>query len=91
VSTFEIDQEISFELFPNPSADVIYLTSDATENLTLAIVDLKGRTISIQDLNIPIQKTMINLDHLAAAQYFLQISNASGNLVSIITIQKMNK
>jgi len=91
VNTIDFDFGFNFSVFPNPTTELVYISSDATENLSLTIVDLEGRKLSTQELTLPIDKEAIDVASLPAAQYFLQISNASGKLLYMFTLQKITK
>ncbi len=91
VSTYEFDNEFTFEVFPNPTSESLYISADADENLSIEIVDLLGRSLATQELTSPIQKSAIPVSDLAAGQYFLKISNTDGHLIFAHTFQKINQ
>ena len=89
VGTFEPSNDLKFEAFPNPTSEIVYVSSNSNKRLSVAIVDLMGRTLSIQDIEFPVVKAPIYLSGLPAATYFLRISDKSGNANYILTILKM--
>jgi len=62
-------------LFPNPTADIATLTVDnyKSENLWYQLFDKDGK--QLESANIPGDKTTISMGSLAAATYFLKVTD----------------
>lgn len=64
----EFDQ-VSIELFPNPSSDKLTITGEHIDRIqSYQIVDIQGRIVSQNTFN-----TIINVESLATGMYFLKL------------------
>ena len=68
----------SFELYPNPSKDRIYIASDYTKEVEVHVLNLLGKVVYISN-NIKVGD-FIDLKNLEAGVYYVKI-NAAGNEV----------
>jgi PKD repeat protein len=93
VGTEEINQESKWEVFPNPSYDMIFLQLDKTEikeNENLTLVDFQGRTIQSWNTSQfgEILSSGISIQHLSPGLYFLKRFNTNG--ISLRKLVKIN-
>ncbi|MEP0263011.1 T9SS type A sorting domain-containing protein [Dokdonia sp.] len=69
LNTEEFGQDISIQLFPNPSLDKITITGDHINRIqSYQIIDIQGRIISQN-----IFDTIIDVESLATGMYFLKL------------------
>ena len=64
------DEEMSFEIYPNPAVDQLQIKTSGAFNAT--IIDLTGRTI------LSTHENVIDISSLQSGQYFMVLSNESG-------------
>jgi len=76
------------KVYPNPSKDLIQVSSDNIDlnNKTLRVLDLQGRLILSEDLN-PGQNT-ISVASMKRGLYVIQILDQNGQLVSLTKLVK---
>ncbi len=74
------------QLFPNPTQGhlTVRFISGSSEKTTVNILDVYGKTILRQTLEpqIGLNDLLIEIDHLAASVYYLQLNNASAATIS---------
>lgn len=71
-----IEKEVSFELYPNPSTDVLNIVSaSAMEHLN--IIDLSGKIVRTEKLN-GLGTTFLEVDTLEAGTYLIEVRTAEG-------------
>lgn len=69
LNTEEFGQDISIQLFPNPSQDKITITSDHIDRIqSYQIIDIQGRIITQNTF-----ETTIDVENLATGMYFLKL------------------
>ena len=71
----EVPIATEFKLFPNPSSDVITITTNSSSANQYAIVDVLGKNIERGILN---SETHINISALNNGLYFVKITNDNG-------------
>ena len=64
--------QATINLFPNPSTDMLTITGDFSELVTLKIVDLNGKVLHQSDQFFA-EQADINLDAIPSGSYFLQV------------------
>jgi PKD repeat protein len=65
----------SFDVFPNPTQNIIYIQSDAKIE-SIRLIDLNGRTMLTNVA--PTSKTQINIESLASGVYTMVIASEEG-------------
>jgi hypothetical protein len=88
---FEPFKDLNFNVFPNPTAEGVFISTSAEESLRAEVIDMTGRILITKDLEFPIDKTPIHLQTLPSAHYFLKISDKTGTPIFIFSIQKINQ
>lgn len=82
----------SLNIFPNPATNyaVVNLTVANEGIYNLTILDLAGRTIRTQNVNVESVETTLNLDlaGINSGVYFVKISGNNTNLVEKVIVQK---
>jgi hypothetical protein len=85
---------VSVSIYPNPSAGMlsIKISSAETRTLDMQVLDMSGKLISKREeaMSKGDQTVSIDLTHLAAGQYMLQVTDTKANTRSTYTIQKNN-
>jgi hypothetical protein len=61
-----------FNLYPNPSSDLIHLSLDVNENLEVVILDAMGRVVHKTSSNM--STVTIKTDNLTAGQYWVKVN-----------------
>lgn len=79
------EQELSFQVYPNPTSDVLYIR-DFPGDATLRITDLQGRVVSSQAMLAG--DNMVLTNGLHAGLYFLDFQGENGSVRKKITIVK---
>ena len=90
-NTYQAFSDLTFEVFPNPTADAVLITTSAEQPFTATIYDLNGRALILQELEFPIKRTPIRLRDFAAGHYFLKITDENGTPIFNSTIQKIDQ
>lgn len=62
---------LSFNLYPNPSSDLIHLSLDGNENLEVVILDAMGRVVHKTSSNM--STVTIKTNNLTAGQYWVKV------------------
>lgn len=84
VSVNEIEQNLNFDLYPNPSNGIINLTVNNKAATRVKVYDLSGK-ISFET-EITTYKKQLNLSHLANGSYFVELSNEKENIIRKLQI-----
>ena len=89
-STGTHDAALPYEVvvFPNPTAQTLYVTADTPEPLVAELVTLDGKILRSIELGFPIEKFAISMATYPAASYFLVIKDGKG-AYSSFKIQKL--
>lgn len=74
-------RQIQFELFPNPTSDILFVKSTGDRISGIRVIDLNGKIVRQLD-GINSTANQIDLNHLPAGTYLVQVVNNSGNGVS---------
>lgn len=88
-STFELDETITFNVYPNPVVNQLSVEVSVLElGSTIQLIDSRGRIIFekvINDLT-----TIIDFSSLSMGSYHLNLQSINQNLLKTFTIQKAN-
>ncbi len=63
----------SFEVYPNPAQNILFITGEIKNNLPYWISDVEGNCVLQGNLN----SNYINIEDLPAGQYFLNLNNTT--------------
>ena len=66
------------EVFPNPTANAVYLTAPTTQQLWAELADVDGRVILRQRLEPPVAQTPLSMAQLPSGTYFLIVKDKNG-------------
>jgi PKD repeat protein len=80
------NKNIEFEIFPNPSNGVFFLSQKANTDSQLTVFDIFGKKIINLDFKTESEK--LDLSHLSNGVYFLTIENKDGFKTKKISISK---
>jgi subtilisin family serine protease len=80
-----IEQQEGFRVFPNPSADVIYLESYAQPMKSISLVNPLGQVLIQRKINDT--KATLDLDGIAPGNYFIQLYFDNKLSVAKISVQ----
>ncbi len=75
-------------VFPNPTAQTLYVTADAPEPLVAELVALDGKVLQTIELGFPTETFAISMATYPAASYFLVVKDEKG-AYSSFKIQKL--
>jgi Leucine-rich repeat (LRR) protein len=76
--------KVSVALYPNPSSDIVTITSNVTEKIgTISIIDVSGKKLLSQN-----QSNIINVKHLANGMYFVTIEVGQQIITKKLLIKK---
>ena len=78
LSTVNINKS-EVKLYPNPTADVLNIETDANKNL-IKIIDLSGKVISTY--SVQENKISLKVQHLPKGIYIVEIENEKGKTIS---------
>ena len=90
-STYQPFEDLKFQVYPNPTADRILISTSAEKPLHATIFDLTGSVLKEQALTYPIDQTAMHLGHFPSGHYFLKITDEKGLLIFSSSIQKINQ
>lgn len=84
--SIEENKNIDFEIFPNPSMGIFYISQEAGTDSQVTVYDIFGKKIIDLDFNTETEK--FDLSHLSNGVYFLTIENKNGYKIEKISISK---
>lgn len=81
----------SFEVFPNPASEILYINYSATqkEDIKFSLMNLSGKTIlapRTQEVLPGVSQTALSLQGISAGIYMLELSTAQGKMIRKIVI-----
>jgi hypothetical protein len=79
MSVFDREAPESFEIWPNPADDEVWIVNESAMREELAILNLQGSTVKIQWLNSG--KSKIEIDQLPSGMYILRLANKTSKLI----------
>ncbi|WP_051291139.1 putative Ig domain-containing protein [Pedobacter glucosidilyticus] len=82
-----LSNEISFNIYPNPSSDIVNITFNAGKFTIMALMDMNGKVILKKALTAPATEILLDLRDLAPASYLIQFSG-NQNIATKILIKK---
>ncbi|MDA8956622.1 T9SS type A sorting domain-containing protein [Flavobacteriales bacterium] len=80
------NKNIEFEVFPNPSNGVLFLSQDVNSKSEVTVFDIFGKKIT--DFEFKTETERFDLSHLSNGVYFLTIKNENGFKTEKISISK---
>lgn len=80
------NKNIDFEIFPNPSNGVLFLSQNVNSKSEVTVFDIFGKKIT--DLEFKTETERFDLSHLSNGIYFLTIKNENGFKTEKISISK---
>ncbi len=89
----EIDMIVNYNLYPNPTNDVINieLELNANASLQITLVNVQGKIISQKTLALKKDKQSViqfNLDNESKGIYFLQFQDREGTISKVVAFNK---
>ena len=75
----------SFELYPNPSKDKIYLVSDYTKQIQVHVINLLGKEVYVSN-NLK-SGDFVDLTNLEAGVYYFKINTADEEIIKMVIKQ----
>jgi hypothetical protein len=76
----QAEAQAGIELYPNPTADVIYVKlTDPSEVFVVEIMDMSGRIVSRSELNA--DQNSISLQALNEGSYFVRMHNSDSSII----------
>lgn len=84
-----LDLFVDVKVFPNPASDVVNIRFDAPVDgeITITIVDSKGRLVKRDLIEASMAEKQINLQDFAAGIYYLRLTK--GNLFNVYKVVKL--
>ena len=77
-------EEASFKVFPNPSAELIYIDNRQKEHMNLQLINQKGVSVLSQKSNK--EEVVVNVKNIPAGLYTLKVQTASKSVNRKIVI-----
>lgn len=71
---------ISLNVYPNPTTDVLYVTSNANQNATVTILDVTGRQVAEGVQNVQ-GSFVVNVAALSQGVYIMSYQTESGSII----------
>ncbi len=71
-------EKSSFQLYPNPAIDAVYITFSTRESRTISFQDITGSVVL--NMVVPEQQTQINVRNMPAGIYLVEIMDVAGNI-----------
>jgi len=68
-------------VYPNPTTDVLRITSDKSQVTGIEISDVFGRKLPLSPMSFKSLETLINISHLTTGVYFLKINTEAGQVI----------
>ncbi len=84
-STKDIENVVAFELFPNPSSSIVYITFDSPTRAELRVLNLNGQEVFAQPLDS--EKTQLDLSDLPKGLYVVSILSEEGVGVKKLVVE----
>lgn len=82
----KLNQQISLQVFPNPTLEKITLEKETNTALKAELLDILGQ--SIGHYSLIEHQTILSLETLPAANYLLCIRDLNGQIIQTFKIQK---
>jgi hypothetical protein len=79
--SLEAFEQISIQLYPNPSNGMVYLTSNSTEDFQIQVVSLSGQVVKEQTMLGT--STSLDLNHLSDGVYMVYAISSTGTVVQV--------
>jgi hypothetical protein len=79
--SLEAFEQISIQLYPNPSNGMVYLTSNSTEEFQIQVVSVSGQVVKEQTMLGTL--TSLDLNHLSDGVYMVYAISSSGTVVQV--------
>lgn len=76
----------SVSIYPNPTSDVINITSKIQGNVTVELFNAIGQQVYSSNFNQPF-KTVVDVSHYAQGVYTVKLSSDNGTVVKKVTVQ----
>lgn len=77
-------QEVSFNLYPNPSSGFVTIETKINQAATITIYDVSGRIMIQQPLK---GTTSLNIGEFAKGLYFVEVSHANGRSLRKLVVE----
>ncbi len=84
-STKDIENAIAFELFPNPSSSIVYITFDSPTRAEVRVLNLNGQEVLAQPLEA--EKTLLDLSDLPKGLYVVSVVSEEGVGVKKLVVE----
>lgn len=75
-SSEKIAEDLSLNIFPNPTTDFVNITSESTDEINLTLIDASGKII--QNLKHNSNQTQIDFTRLNSGTYFIVAQSENG-------------
>ena len=75
----------SIKIGPNPASDHLRVTASNTDQLTITIVDVTGRSVISTETS---SQATLNIGHLPMGTYQIRVSNGKGTTSRPIVVQR---
>ena len=85
LSTNNLEQELGFSIYPNPTSGVVSIKSKQLNNTKVSVYDLNGRALFSKSLNGT--SSEINISNLASGVYLLKVQDENSEFVKRIVKQ----
>ena len=86
VGTSEVNVT-GLNVYPNPATDLLNIVFDATSASSVQLTDLTGKVVAVQTAKVGANTISFNVENVNAGVYFVNISNASGNVAQKVIIK----
>ena len=82
----EIDSDVIFSVFPNPTTNVLFLDVSDFKDISYQLIDLQGKTLNAS--NVVDTKTEIQVSHLPTGMYILNVFQTNKSIKSYKIIKR---
>lgn len=80
VASVSHPEKVKFSVYPNPTSDVLVLTTENTEVKEYTLLDIKGRKVASGTIENPAE-TKIDIKDMASGLYLLKVGNTTQKIV----------
>ena len=88
----EIPTETNIMIYPNPVSQqvIISFEAEANKNVSIALIDIKGRIVEQRKLKSQggLQQEMLDIQHFISGQYLIKINTSTHEVVKKLVIEK---
>ena len=86
-SALKTTNDVEIKIYPNPVTNTLYVSTDATKNTEVQVIDITGKTVITKSFDNP-NLMSVDMSGLSEGIYYVKISNQDFTTTQKVTVQK---